>query len=77
MQTIMYRMDKQQVLLYSTESCIQYPGIKRHGKEYVCVCVCVSLEEEMVAHSSILAWEIPWTEESGGLSAHGGEKNLT
>ena len=43
----------------------------------VCVCVCVSLEEEMVAHSSILAWEIPWTEESGGLSAHGGEKNLT
>ena len=26
-----------------------------------------SLEEEMAAHSSILAWEIPWTEESGGL----------
>ena len=26
-----------------------------------------SLEEEMVTHSSILAWEIPWTEEPGGL----------
>ena len=25
------------------------------------------LEKEMAAHSSILAWEIPWTEETGGL----------
>ena len=25
------------------------------------------LEEEMAAHSSILAWEILWTEEPGGL----------
>ena len=25
------------------------------------------LEKEMVAHSSSLAWEIPWTEEPGGL----------
>ena len=24
------------------------------------------LEKEMVTHSSILAWEIPWTEECGG-----------
>ena len=24
-------------------------------------------EKEMVTHSSILAWEIPWTEEPGGL----------
>ena len=26
-----------------------------------------SLEKEMVPHSSILAWRIPWTEEPGGL----------
>ena len=26
------------------------------------------LEEEMVTHSSIVSWEIPWTEEPGGLS---------
>ena len=26
-----------------------------------------ALEEEMAAHSSILAWKIPWTEEPGGL----------
>ena len=25
------------------------------------------LEEKMATHSSILAWEIPWTEEPGGL----------
>ena len=25
------------------------------------------LEEEMATHSSILAWRIPWTEETGGL----------
>ena len=32
------------------------------GQEY-------PLEEEMVTHSSILAWEIPWREESGSLSS--------
>ena len=25
------------------------------------------VEKEMATHSSILAWEIPWAEESGGL----------
>ena len=25
------------------------------------------LEEGMATHASILAWEIPWTEEAGGL----------
>ena len=29
------------------------------------------LEEEMPTHSSILAWEIPWTEEPGGLQSMG------
>ena len=28
------------------------------------------LEEGMATHSSILAWRIPWTEESGGLQGH-------
>ena len=26
-----------------------------------------ALEKEMATHSSIPAWEIPWTEEPGGL----------
>ena len=29
------------------------------------------LGEEMASHSSILAWEIPWTEEPGGLQSLG------
>ena len=29
------------------------------------------LEKEMATHSSILAWEIPWTEEPGGLTVQG------
>ena len=33
-----------------------------------------STEEEMATHSSILAWEIPWTEEPGGLQSMGLQK---
>ena len=29
------------------------------------------LEEGVATHSSILAWRIPWTEESGGLQSMG------
>ena len=29
------------------------------------------LEKEMAAHSSILAWEIPWTQEPGRLQSTG------
>ena len=35
------------------------------------------LEEEMATHSSILAWEIPWTEEPGGLQSMGVAKSWT
>ena len=34
-------------------------------------------EKEMTAHSSILAWEIPRTEESGGLQSMGVTKSQT
>ena len=33
-----------------------------------------SLKKEMVTHSSILAWEIPWTEEPGGLQSTGSQR---
>ena len=39
------------------ESQVQSPGRE------------VPLEKEMAAHSSILAWKIPWTEEPGGLQS--------
>ena len=41
---------------------VQFPGL-----EY-------SLEKEMATHSSILAWEILWTEESSGLPSMGSQK---
>ena len=31
----------------------------------------IALEKEMATHSSILAQEIPWTEDSGGLQSMG------
>ena len=34
------------------------------------------LEKEMVTHSSILAWEIPWTEEPGRLWSPWGCKRV-
>ena len=32
------------------------------------------LEKEMAAHSSILAWRIPWTEEPGRLQSKGSQE---
>ena len=32
------------------------------------------LEEEMATHSSVLTWEIPWTEEPGGLQPMGSQR---
>ena len=32
------------------------------------------LEEDMATHSRILAWRIPWTEESGGLQSTGSQR---
>ena len=33
-----------------------------------------ALEKEMATHSGILAWEIPWMEENGGLQSMGSQK---
>ena len=32
------------------------------------------LEKEIAIHSSILAWEIPWTEEPDGLQSLGSQR---
>ena len=31
----------------------------------------------MATHSNILAWELPWTEEPGGLQSIGSQKSQT
>ena len=43
---------------------MQETGIRSVGQED-------ALEKEMATHSSILAWEIPRTEETGGLQSMG------
>ena len=35
------------------------------------------VEKEMATYSSILAWEIPWTEEPGGLQCMGSQESDT
>ena len=35
------------------------------------------LEKEMETHSSIPVWEIPWTEEPGGLQSVGSQESDT
>ena len=32
------------------------------------------MDKEMAAHSSILAWKVPWTEEPGGLQSMGSQR---
>ena len=34
----------------------------------------VTMEKEMATHSSIRAWETPWTEEPGGLQSMGSQR---
>ena len=36
-----------------------------------------SLEKGMATHTTILGWEIPWTEEPGGLQFMGSQKSWT
>jgi len=33
------------------------------------------LEKEMATHSSVLAWDISWTEKPGGLQSTGSKKS--
>ena len=35
------------------------------------------LEKEVATHSSIIAWEVPWTEEPGCVQSMGSQKSQT
>ena len=48
-------------------SAIQETWVQSLGQED-------ALEKGMATHSSILAWEIPWTEEPGGLQSMGSQR---
>ena len=47
-----------------TQPAVQETWVQSVGQEG-------PLEKEMATHSSILAWEIPWTEEPGRLQSKG------
>ena len=53
----------------STSQCRRYKFNPWVGED--------TLEKKMATCSSILAWEIPWTEEPGGLQSMGLQKNWT
>ena len=50
-------------------SCLRNPMDREAWK--------ATLEEETAAHSGILAWAMPWTEEPGGLQSTGSKKSQT
>ena len=47
---------------------VQETGLPSLGRED-------PLEKEMATHSSVPAWEIPWTEEPGGLQSMGSQES--
>ena len=49
---------------------MQQPWVQSLGQEDL-------LEKEMATHSSIFAWEIPWTDEPDGLQSMRSQKSWT
>ena len=71
--------EKEGNIFGGSNQCLGFPGVS-----VVRICLQVQetsagliprsedpLEKKMAAHSSILAWENPWTEEPGGLQSIG------
>ena len=50
----------------------QLPAMQETWVRYLCQED--PLEKEIAAHSIILAWRIPWTEEPGGLQSMGSQR---
>ena len=63
-------------MLVSSVLCVIF--IHLLSSEYLIYTALIeSVEKEMASHSSILAWEIPGTEEPGGLQSMGSQKSPT
>ena len=63
-------------MLVSSVLCVNF--IHLLSSEYLIYTALIeSVEKEMASHSSILAWEIPGTEEPGGLQSMGSQKSRT
>ena len=77
-------MEPQSVQELKSGLCLKSCGLPRwlSGKESTCQCRRpgfdpwvgkIPLETKMATYSSILAWEIPWTEEPDGLQSIGSQ----
>ena len=55
---------------------ILYRNLYKQCFTYIFMCVCIysPLEKEKAIHFSILAWQIPWTEEPGGQQYMGSQR---
>ena len=62
MQAIIYTMASLVTQAVKNMPAVQETRVRSLGRED-------PLEKEMVIHSSILAWRVPWTEEPGGLQS--------
>ena len=51
--------------------CLKMSMMKSKTKTTKIMCVCVCVYKMRLAHSSIFAWSIAWTEEPGGLQSMG------
>ena len=67
MQAIIYRMASLVTQVVKNLPAVQETRVRSLGRED-------PLEKEMVIHSSILAWRVPWTEEPGGLQPIGSQR---
>ena len=59
------------VLRWVELSLVSWTGRAASGGVFWSVCELSTLEKEMATHSSILAWEVSWAEEPGGLRSMG------
>ena len=42
---------------------------------YIHTLLYIKLEKKMATHSNVLAWEVPWIDEPGGLQSMGSQKS--
>ena len=69
-----HRVTKSQTLLsHETHTQSNYTPIQIYFKNNIHDDITYTLEEEMATHSSILAWQILWTEDTGGLQSIGSQ----
>ena len=59
-----WEFGRREIIRYQREECLREQTVWGNG-------------EGNGAHSSILVWEIPWTEEAGGLQSMGSQKSWT